>query len=99
MEKYSKQRRKIVRCALYSLFALGLTLVGCNKSKDETPMQTVYAASRIEPENRTLESYYLTAIQGQQDVDVFAQITGKIVKVCVTEGQHVKRGYIALPCR
>ncbi len=39
-----------------------------------------------------LESFYPTTIQGRQDVDVFAQITGKIVKVCVTEGQSVKKG-------
>lgn len=39
-----------------------------------------------------LESFYSTTIQGRQDVDVFAQITGKIVKVCVTEGQSVKKG-------
>ena len=76
----------------FLLFALIITLVSCKDSKNDNLQQAVYTVQIITPENRTLESFYPTTIQGRQDVDVFAQITGKIVKVCVTEGQMVKKG-------
>ena len=76
----------------FLLFALIITLVSCKDSKNDNLQQAVYTVQIITPENRTLESFYPTTIQGRQDVDVFAQITGKIVKVCVTEGQTVKKG-------
>lgn len=76
----------------FLLFALIITLVSCKDSKNDNLQQAVYTVQIITPENRTLESFYPTTIQGRQDVDVFAQITGKIMKVCVTEGQTVKKG-------
>lgn len=73
-------------------FALAFMLCCCGQSQQEDSPQAIYETSIVKPESRTLESFYPTTIQGRQDVDVFAQITGKIVKVCVTEGQTVKKG-------
>lgn len=73
-------------------FTLAFMLCSCGQSQQEDSPQAIYETSIVKPESRTLESFYPTTIQGRQDVDVFAQITGKIVKVCVTEGQTVKKG-------
>lgn len=73
-------------------FALAFMLGSCGQSQNENSPQAIYETSIVKPESRTLESFYPTTIQGRQDVNVFAQITGKIVKVCVTEGQKVKKG-------
>lgn len=73
-------------------FKLAFMLCSCGQSQQEDSPQAIYETSIVKPESRTLESFYPTTIQGRQDVDVFAQITGKIVKVCVTEGQSVKKG-------
>ena len=92
MREHDKRKRGIAQCVFFLLFALIITLVSCKDSKNDNLQQAVYTVQIITPENRTLESFYPTTIQGRQDVDVFAQITGKIMKVCVTEGQTVKKG-------
>lgn len=96
MEKYSKKKvslmEKMTHSSLFFGFALAFMLCCCGQSQQENSPQALYETSIVKPESRTLESFYPTTIQGRQDVDVFAQITGKIVKVCVTEGQTVKKG-------
>ena len=92
MREHNKRKRGITQCVFFLLFALIITLVSCKDSKNDGLQQAVYTVQIITPENRTLESFYPTTIQGRQDVDVFAQITGKIIKVCVTEGQTIKKG-------
>lgn len=92
MREHDKRKRGITQCVFFLLFALIITLVSCKDSKNDGLQQAVYTVQIITPENRTLESFYPTTIQGRQDVDVFAQITGKIIKVCVTEGQTIKKG-------
>lgn len=83
---------KMTHSSLFFGFALAFMLCCCGQSQQEDSPQAIYETSIVKPESRTLESFYPTTIQGRQDVDVFAQITGKIVKVCVTEGQTVKKG-------
>lgn len=98
MEMYSKQKKKVslikkmMHNTLFWGFAWAFMLYGCGHSQQENSPQAIYETSIVKTESRTLESFYPTTIQGRQDVDVFAQITGKIVKVCVTEGQTVKKG-------
>ena len=98
MEMYSKQIKKVslmenmMHNVLFRGFTLAFMLCSCGQSQQEDSPQAIYETSIVKPESRTLESFYPTTIQGRQDVDVFAQITGKIVKVCVTEGQTVKKG-------
>ena len=96
MEKYSKKKvslmEKMTHSSLFFGFALAFMLCCCGQSQQEDSPQAIYETSIVKPDSRTLESFYPTTIQGRQDVDVFAQITGKIVKVCVTEGQTVKKG-------
>lgn len=92
MKKYSKVKRNKLQCHIYWAFAVIFVLMGCNKPKEDIQEQIIYSTSIIVPESRTLEQSYPTTIQGRQDVDVYARITGKIVKVCITEGQTVKKG-------
>ena len=96
MEKYSKKKvslmEKMTHSSLFFGFALAFMLCCCGHSQQENSPQAIYETSIVKTESRTLESFYPTTIQGRQDVDVFAQITGKIVKVCLTEGQTVKKG-------
>lgn len=92
MEKYSKVKRNKLQCHIYLALVVIVVLMGCNHPPKDGHKQVVYTTSVVVPESRTLEQSYPTTIQGRQDVDVFAQITGRIVKVCVTEGQTVKKG-------
>lgn len=37
---------------------------------------------------------YSASIQGRQDIDIYPQVSGKITKLCVKEGQHVRKGEV-----
>lgn len=46
----------------------------------------------VKDESTTLTLKYPATLRGRQDIAIYPQIEGKIVKVCVEEGQTVKRG-------
>lgn len=49
---------------------------------------------QVAPVNKTLFTQYPAAIQGKQDIAIFPQVTGTITRLCVNEGQAVKRGQV-----
>lgn len=75
------------------MLALSMTMMaGCSKQGSKNTEQVVYSTRILKPQQRTLTTSYSATIRGRQDVDVFAQITGKIMKVCVGEGERVRKG-------
>lgn len=77
----------------FLVLALSLLMItGCSKQGSKNTEQVVYTTRILKPQQRTLTISYSATIRGRQDVDVFAQITGKIVKVCVGEGERVRKG-------
>ena len=76
-------------------FLLILSLImmtSCNKKTEHDEGQPTYTVRTLKAERRTLSTAYSATIRGRQDVEVYAQITGKIVKVCVGEGERVRKG-------
>lgn len=93
-ETNMNQTAKTALCGK-SLLALALSLLmitGCSKQDGKNAEQVVYTTRILKPQQRTLTTAYSATIRGRQDVDVFAQITGKIIKVCVGEGERVRKG-------
>ena len=41
-----------------------------------------------------IEESYSASIQGRQDIDIYPQVSGRIVKLCITEGQQVHKGQL-----
>lgn len=72
-----------------------LTLVGCKNGGGEYSQSvSEYAMMQVAPVNKTLSTQYPAAIQGKQDIAIFPQVTGTITRLCVNEGQAVKRGQV-----
>lgn len=46
----------------------------------------------VRPTNTEVSQRYTASIQGRQDIEIRPQVQGKIVAVCVREGQAVRRG-------
>lgn len=46
----------------------------------------------VEPANAVYESSYPVTLKGKTDIDIRPQVSGFITKVCVDEGQHVRKG-------
>ncbi len=51
-----------------------------------------YAVMQIEAVDKEFSSSYSASIRGRQDIDIYPQVSGTIEKLCVTEGQKVRRG-------
>ncbi len=67
---------------------------GCKQQKEETelrelPVMTVYPTDSV-----TLYEKYSATIEGRQDVEIFPQISGKLTRVCVREGEEVNQGQL-----
>ncbi len=77
--------------ALMLILSIGV-MASCSEQAGKVAGQATYTTRTLKPEHRTLSTSYSATIRGRQDVDVYAQITGKIVKVCVGEGGQVRKG-------
>lgn len=64
---------------------------GCSgEAEKQLPME--YAFMKVRPSDVETVEKFPAAIRGRQDVDVYPQISGKLVAVDVNEGQHVRKG-------
>ena len=66
-------------------------LASCQNEKTDDSKQE-YPALTVGISSVETTDYYPASIQGQQDIEIYPQISGKIVKVAVTEGERVRRG-------
>lgn len=65
----------------------------CGEGATQQQSQSkVYQSAVVQAEDITVERKFSAAIRGRQDIEIFAQVAGTITKVCVTEGQQVKKG-------
>ena len=68
--------------------------VGCKQQtvQEETrelPVMTVSYTDSV-----TINESYSATIEGRQDVEIYPQISGKITRICVREGQEVNAGQL-----
>ena len=70
-----------------------LLLTGCSGEGAQSAA-TEYGWMKITESNVESMEKFPAAIRGRQDVDIFPQISGKLISVNVREGQHVGKGQI-----
>lgn len=70
-----------------------LLLVSCKQETPQAPIQE-YLIESVKTDNRTLTTLYSATIRGKQDIDIFPQVSGFITKLCVEEGQSVRKGQV-----
>lgn len=89
-QEYKLQHMNMKRKTIYLLLAA--SLVSCNEMQrqelPEYPVLTVATGSA------TIEESYSASIQGRQDIEIYPQISGKITRVCVKEGEKVHEGKV-----
>lgn len=76
-----------VLCAL-------LTACGGNQKQEQTAPPAQVATYTISLGNANLEQEYPATIKGEKDIEIRPQVSGFITKVCVDEGQQVKKGQL-----
>ena len=75
-------------------------IVGCTvwmascKQAPDAGVKSSYAVMKVEATDKELSTSYSATIRGRQDIDIYPQVSGTIEKLCVTEGQKVRRGQL-----
>lgn len=72
---------------------MGLTLCACSHSP-ATQETTAYKTLTVRLEDRTLLTPYTARLQGRQEVEVRPQVSGLITRICIGEGEKVRRGQL-----
>ena len=68
-------------------------LFSCNSTQQaESNDSADYPLLTVTTDSLTIKETFTASIKGQQDVDIYPQVSGTITKVCVTEGQRVRKG-------
>lgn len=70
----------------------GLSIASCkSRTVEET---SDYKTLTVKLENRTLMQGYSARLDGQQVVEVRPQVSGLITRICIDEGQKVRKGQV-----
>jgi len=78
------------------LLAVVVALVSCGSKQQGKPDfgDNEYAVRTIGGQSNELQTSYPATIKGVQDVEIRPKISGFITKLCVKEGQQVKKGQL-----
>lgn len=81
---------------LWKIYALAglLTLAGCKQAGDAPQPTAEYTTMKVTPVSKTISTSYPASIRGRQDIDIFPQVSGFITRLCVKEGQAVRKGQV-----
>ena len=74
---------------------LSLLTVSCQQKKQETAVEKAsYKTMTVSRSDKDLSTSYSASIKGKQDIDIYPQVSGKIEKLLVREGDKVSRGQL-----
>ena len=81
---------------LILLFAAAMVVTSCGSKQSGKPNfgDDEYAVRTISGQSTELQTTYPATIKGVQDVEIRPKVSGFITKLCVQEGQAVKKGQL-----
>lgn len=85
--------KKSKKMSLLAGMAWCALLAACGNAPTEQ-VQAEYQTLMIDTADRELQTNYSATIRGRQDIDIYPQVSGTLTKLCVVEGQNVKRGQL-----
>jgi len=78
---------------LFCMLAAVLLMTACaDKKKKEHGDKAEYATMTVSRSDQTLVSSYTARLTGRQIVEVRPQVSGTITRICIKEGDEVKKG-------
>lgn len=79
---------------LMGMIGCTLWMVSCKQAPD-VQVSANYAVMKVVPtESKEFSTTYSASVRGRQDIDIYPQVSGFIEKLCVSEGQKVRRGQV-----
>lgn len=71
-----------------------LQLTGCKQSTEKTETVQSLPVAIVSEQPIELTETFSASIRGRQDVDIIPQVSGRITRLCVKEGERVKCGQV-----
>ena len=68
-------------------------LVACGNAPAVQP-RSEYQVMNVTTSDKELQTTYSAAIRGRQDIDIYPQVSGTLTRLCVEEGQTVRKGQL-----
>ena len=79
---------------LLSLAACSVILSGCRQQTMQEEVREVPVMRVAVSDSVSLNERFSATIEGRQDVEIYPQLSGKLTRICVKEGQDVKAGQL-----
>ena len=77
--------------SILSLIFICMLMVSC-KEKEKQKEAMAYKTMTVSISDQTLKQEYTARLTGKQIVEIRPQVSGNITKICINEGDPVKRG-------
>ena len=85
------KRNKFIWTIMLGTTVFGLTACGIDMPKET---QSSFETMTVKKSDIELPYKFSARMKGQNDVTVTPQVSGQLTKICVTEGQQVKKGQV-----
>ena len=80
--------------AVSVISSIVLMFSSCGGSKNESQSEVKFETMTVGTDSIDIVEKYSASIKGRQDVDIMPQISGRIIRLCVKEGERVKTGQV-----
>lgn len=88
------KKRRITRNIIISGTCGLIILTGCKQSSEGTESAQSLSVLTVSEQPVELTETFSASIRGRQDVDIIPQVSGRITRLCVKEGERVRRGQV-----
>lgn len=72
----------------------GVMMFAACKKVPAVQQEMEYAVLTVTPSDKVLTSVYSATIRGRQDIDIYPQVSGTLIRLCVSEGEEVRNGQV-----
>lgn len=82
-------KKESIKLVCLLIMAMGLTACGIDMPKET---KTSYETMTVKKQDITVPLKFSAKLKGQSDVTISPQVSGQLMRICVTEGQRVNKG-------
>ena len=82
-------KKESIKLVCLLVMAMGLTACGIDMPKET---KTSYESMTVKKQDITVPLKFSAKLKGQSDVTISPQVSGQLMRICVTEGQRVNKG-------
>ncbi len=78
----------------FMVLVSSLVVVACGQAPVQQQQIQEYETMAVGAADKELLTTYSATIRGQQDVDIYPQVSGTLTKLCINEGETVRKGQL-----